>query len=166
MPLRAVHFLSTLFREQAESAQEFGERFGFKPNIVRPTDPVPAALLPRWERALRLMARAECLILIGYSLPPYDSMVRDLLVDSAKNKRIPIWVLSPQPFEVAENLHDLVLGPVQFLSVYWDLFSRAIRAVARRRGARNLDGLRGAGVDVAVQYEILKHRRDEGQEDS
>ncbi len=118
-------------------------------------------MLPRWKRALKFLARAESLIVIGYSLPRYDSMVRDMLLDAAKNRRIPIWVLSPRPREVAENLHDLVRSDVCALPLYWDLFSRAVLRTARHRGATSLDGLRGAGFEIAAEYQLLKDRREE-----
>jgi len=55
----------------------------------------PDSLLPTWELARAALENARLVISVGYSLPPYDDLVRDLLAASAPDASF--HVFDPNP---------------------------------------------------------------------
>lgn len=68
------------------------------PAIVAPVThkSLPTFLEPTWNIARECLARATTLVVVGYSLPSYDRLVRDLLSESVRPGAT-VHVLDPDP---------------------------------------------------------------------
>jgi len=51
----------------------------------------PESLQPIWDLARAALATARLVVCVGYSLPPYDDQVRDLLAAAAQDARIHVF---------------------------------------------------------------------------
>jgi hypothetical protein len=51
----------------------------------------PESLQPTWELARAALATARLVVCVGYSLPPYDDQVRDLLAAAAQDARMHVF---------------------------------------------------------------------------
>ncbi len=68
------------------------------PAIIAPvtTKTLPSALQSIWDHAAVALASSPCWLIIGYSLPNYDELVRQLLRENSTHKPT-IYVLNPNP---------------------------------------------------------------------
>jgi hypothetical protein len=73
-----------------------------------PEKHVPEYLRPVWDQAFDTLSRADVWIVIGYSLPKYDLMVRDLF--RAAHHRQPIEIQDPNAESVAESFSEVAPG--------------------------------------------------------
>jgi hypothetical protein len=69
---------------------------------------VPDYLAPVWQDAFETLSEAETWIVIGYSLPHYDRMVRDLFGAAYRGQRIEIQ--DPNAKSVAESFLEVAPG--------------------------------------------------------
>jgi hypothetical protein len=78
--------------------------------IVAPvtTKLLPGYLEPVWEKARVALSTARLLLVVGYSLPEYDELVRDLLRDAAP-KNLAVHIFDPDP-EVPSRFESLLPG--------------------------------------------------------
>ncbi len=65
----------------------------------------PDALVPTWRVARAAVTTARLVLIVGYSLPPYDDLVRDLLAATATNASI--HVFDPDPRAGERYRHQL-----------------------------------------------------------
>jgi hypothetical protein len=66
---------------------------------------LPAYLQSTWDLAGRLLAQSSTWIVVGYSLPPYDQLVRDLLASNHRAQAV--YVFDPDPL-VADRFRSLL----------------------------------------------------------
>ena len=72
-------------------------RYGGDAAIVPPLSEkeTPDWLRPIWQAAERELARADWWIVCGYSLPDYDSAIREMLARSAGERPLTVLILAP-----------------------------------------------------------------------
>jgi hypothetical protein len=71
-----------------------------------PEKPVPEWLEPVWEKANTELAAANEWVVVGYSLPPYDYEINDLLARSARKVRR-IRIYDPYADSIASRWSDV-----------------------------------------------------------
>jgi hypothetical protein len=74
-----------------------------------PEKHVPWWLEPVWDKARAELAAADEWVVIGYSLPPYDSEINDLLATSARNVRR-IRIYDPYAESIADRWSNVAPG--------------------------------------------------------
>lgn len=69
---------------------------------------IPSWLRPIWDEARSALAAAEQWIVVGYSLPEYDTEIRRLLKSCAGSERLKVEVFDLHPGPVAARLSSLL----------------------------------------------------------
>jgi len=69
---------------------------------------IPGWLSPMWDAARTALSAAEQWIVVGYSLPEYDTEIRRLLASSAGSRKLTVDVFDLHPAPVAARLSSLL----------------------------------------------------------
>ena len=106
-----------------------------------------------YVRARRRLRGPSGVALIGYSFGRYGSTFDDAesfeyVVEHLDATSCPVFVISPQPFELAERIQErLRFRRVMPIFLYWDVFAAAAARVSSRDG-RSRSWLAGRGLPV------------------
>lgn len=80
--------------------------------IVPPTmyKSPPAWAETIWQQAHGALESAECIVVVGYSFPPYDMRVHELFQHGLASSNAPVHVFSPESPAQCERLRTLLVG--------------------------------------------------------
>lgn len=118
---------------------------GLEPFIIPPTatksayynNPVTRQL---WREASETMRHAERITLIGYSLPPADLVMSEMVAQVIRGRDIELEVVNPEPGQVLKHLENLGTSPTtralkveEFVSFYLERVSgQVVREIQSR----------------------------------
>ncbi len=91
---------------------------GYRSLIVPPRSNIPqyVVLNQIWQKASEVLSGADVWVFCGYSFPPYDEDVRDLLKKSASNLRR-VVILSPRATALEQNIRNILNASVPEIEV-------------------------------------------------
>lgn len=153
VPDAYLPMINSHLHDQLAISGEFPWRPGPIPAIVRPGDRLPAWLMDRFIQSWEELRIAEVLIDVGYSLPGYDEDVRDLLRDGFRSRGRQVWILTPDPIAICDEMGALLASNQgRPWPVRWDCLAGAIANVVRTVRCTSLRGLRFHLQEVCLEY--------------
>ena len=69
-----------------------------------------------WEDANKALSKADHVAIVGYSLPPGDSMMSGLLVSTLRREEVAITIVNKEPGDLTERVGHLTSGHMEELS--------------------------------------------------
>lgn len=124
-----------------------------------------------WKNAHQALSGADLVTIVGYSLPPGDSMMSGLLVSTLQRENLAVTVVNPDAAEVAKRACRLGIGPVaefsgeacvaDYVASYLDRADSEFRASFLKPSLLNHDPLplivsTGSGDHTNLLYRVVK----------